>query len=51
MVYVPRWQPWLVSSALLLALLSSTPAQTPPAAGKPKVDRLVMGLITPYPVV
>src|SRR5438094_9435819 len=34
---------------VLLALtLAQTAAQAPPAAGKAKVERLVMGLITPY---
>src|SRR5262245_33366734 len=39
-------------SCMLFGLLvlagTSTEAQTQPSAGRPKVDRLVMGLITPY---
>src|SRR5262245_25568596 len=33
---------------LPVLLLVTAPAAAPPASGKPKVDRLVMGLITPY---
>src|SRR6266702_8549698 len=38
----------LVALALLSVALVQAEAQTQPAAGKAKVDRLVMGLITPY---
>jgi len=38
----------LLSLVGLLLLLTGAPAQSQPAAGKAKVDRLVMGLITPY---
>src|SRR5436305_14225286 len=38
----------LVALALLSLALVQVEAQTQPAAGKAKVDRLVMGLITPY---
>ena len=37
-----------ITLALLSLALVQTEAQTQPAAGKAKVDRLVMGLITPY---
>jgi ABC-type transport system substrate-binding protein len=38
---------WLLPGLLLLAVAGAQ-AQTQPAAGKARVDRLVMGLITPY---
>ncbi len=38
----------LVVSALLLLMLAGAEAQSQPAAGKAKVDRLVMGLIEKY---
>ena len=49
MVRVRRWLPstlFFIVPVLLVLLLASANAQ--PAAGKAKVDRLVMGLITPY---
>jgi ABC-type transport system substrate-binding protein len=39
---------FLVVSMLLVLLLPGNQAQGQPAAGKAKVDRLVMGLILPY---
>src|SRR6266446_8267803 len=50
MVYVRSWKSALlvVVSVLRSLALGQTEAQTQPAAGKAKVDRLVMGLITPY---
>src|SRR5882762_2378814 len=50
MVHVRRWKSalLLVVSVLLSLALGQSEAQTQPAAGKAKVDRLVMGLITPY---
>ena len=51
MVYGRGWK-FVRGLALALALLSlalgRAEAQAPAAAGKAKVDRLVMGLITPY---
>ena len=50
MMHVRRWRYallLLVPVLLSLALVQAE-AQTQPAAGKAKVDRLVMGLITPY---
>jgi ABC-type transport system substrate-binding protein len=38
----------LVTLALFSLALGQAKAQTQPAAGKAKVDRLIMGLITPY---
>jgi hypothetical protein len=47
-----RFVKGLMLSCMLFGLLvlagMGTEAQTQPSAGKPKVDRLVMGLITPY---
>src|SRR5262245_66679965 len=50
MVDVRRWQAALVCvvPVWLCLALGQTPAQAQQAAGKAKVDRLVMGLITPY---
>src|SRR3989442_5174939 len=50
MVYVRSWKSalFVVVSVLLSLALGQTEAQAQPAAGKAKVDRLVMGLITPY---
>src|SRR5688572_23020285 len=39
---------FLVVPMLLVLLLTGSQAQGQPAAGKAKVDRLVMGLILPY---
>ena len=39
---------FLVVPMLLILLLASNQAQAQTAAGKAKVDRLVMGLILPY---
>jgi hypothetical protein len=40
---------WLgIVSALLSLALGQAEAQTPPAPDKAKVERLIMGLITPY---
>ena len=50
MRYVRRWR-WVlvcIVPVLLSLALAQAEAQTQPAAGKAKVDRLVMGLITPY---
>ena len=51
MVYGRGWK-FVIGLALAFALLSlalvRAEAQAPAAAGKAKVDRLVMGLITPY---
>jgi ABC-type transport system substrate-binding protein len=51
MVRVRRWKPktlFCMLPVLLALVLTGAAAQTPPTAGKAKVDRLVMGLITPY---
>ena len=48
MRYVRRWRWVLVCIVPVLLSLAPAEAQTQPAAGKAKVDRLVMGLITPY---
>ena len=51
MVYVRGWKPntlFCMLPVLLALTLTSVEAQTQPTAGKAKVDRLVMGLITPY---
>src|SRR5258705_12374632 len=50
MVHVRRWKSalLLIVSVLLSLALGQTEAQAQPAAGKAKVDRLVMGLINPY---
>ena len=47
----PQWfgmLPVVCLSVLVLLMLSGASVQAQPAAGKAKVDRLVMGLITPY---
>src|SRR5215510_14150093 len=47
-----RFRKGFMLSCMLFVLLvlagTGVEAQTQPSAGKPKVDRLVMGLITPY---
>ena len=43
-----RWALFCVVPVLLSLALMQAEAQTQPATGKAKVDRLVMGLITPY---
>src|SRR5262245_38347025 len=51
MQQVRCWKPsvWFIAVPLLLLLvLARAEAQAPAASGKAKVDRLVMGLITPY---
>ena len=50
MMHVRRWKCalLLLVPALLSLALVQAKAQAQPAAGKAKVDRLVMGLITPY---
>ena len=48
MRYVCRWRWVLVCIVPVLLSLAPAEAQAQPAAGKAKVDRLVMGLITPY---
>src|SRR5262245_18447180 len=49
-MHVRRWQCalFLLVLALFSLVLVLADAQGQPAAGKAKVDRLVMGLITPY---
>jgi hypothetical protein len=42
-----RWALFCVVPVLLSLALMQAEAQTQPATGKAKVDRLVMGLITP----
>jgi len=50
MVETRFWKPNLLACLLpvLLLVLTGVSAQAQPAAGKAKVDRLVMGLIIPY---
>src|SRR6266516_125554 len=50
MMHVRRWKYTLLLfvPALLSLALVQAEAQTQPVTGKSKVDRLVMGLITPY---
>jgi peptide/nickel transport system substrate-binding protein len=50
MIQARVWKPSTVCGMLLvlLLLLAGAVAQAQPEAGKAKVDRLVMGLITPY---
>src|SRR5712691_6971119 len=50
MMHVRRWKYTLlfIVPVLLSLALVQAEAQTQPVAGKAKVDRLVMGLITPY---
>ncbi len=44
----PNSRAFLFVAAVLLFMLTGGTAQSQPAAGKAKVDRLVMGLINPY---
>src|SRR5881397_4191619 len=51
MVHARGWKTVIVRCivpALLCLALAQADAQTQQAAGKAKVDRLIMGLITPY---
>jgi ABC-type transport system substrate-binding protein len=50
MIRMRSWKrnAWVCMLPVLLVMLAGESARAQPAAGKPKVDRLVLGLINPY---